>query len=155
MIDLYMEKWFEHFESISKDLCEKYSVNLIRPSFNNTDTVASQLANGTLDLPVVCLVGNYDYVIDTTKSDFKTVGSDDNVSNTYRFDFTNNMPVELDLTMTILTADISQMIKIENFILDKYKDSVQLLVKCPNMKNQIIPIEISVNKSDEIERESA
>lgn len=154
MIDLYMERWSENFENISKELCEKYSINLVSVTAFGMDTVASQLKSGTLRLPTICLVSNYDYVVDIVKSEFKTVASDDNESNTNRFDFTNSMPVEIDMTMTILTTDISQMIEIENFVLDQYKSPVQLLVKCPNMKNQMIPIRISVNESATIDRKS-
>lgn len=138
---LIQEQKSAYFSNVQKVLAKyKNDLNVLVQD-SDRENLVDRLKDDTVHLPAVLPNLDYQYVIDDKHSTYCSIDSNGG-EHTYEFDYACSMPITLELTLTLLASDISQMIEIETFILSKYSCTNSLTFNHPNIAAERILFDI-------------
>ena len=149
-------------ESIADDLRKSFNTSVIHPYVKVIDpdvnlSIAAQLQNDNISFPIICVVRDDNYQVDTDLTNFTAMHKgvatviDNKTNNIY---YEKSMPIKLGYSLNIIgtnTVDVDELVK---EILFKYSDMYFLTIRLPYEGARKLRFGIEFDRQGSIERRS-
>lgn len=141
-------------DDFSKEIKDKYDNFTVMNGAEQFNLIASQVANGTANYPMVAIAYTYEYITDNSITNYETIDTENHL-NKYDINFYEAMPVEFYCTFAIITVDTSHTVSMEEYILSLYSTPRKLTINHPSKANEKILFSIVYDDSIKISRKQS
>lgn len=133
---------FQDLQNMMKKYQGKLNIQLADNS-QMIDVIGPQVRNGTAPYPVIGACCGYEYIVEEECTTYKAMDLNGK-EHIYEFDYVQSMPIYLYPSFTILATDVSQMIEMENFLLNEYSNTHTLTFEHPNKPGESISFDLEL-----------